>query len=160
MNLTGQFYYREKRAMNALISTDYDSDFLLWINSQVELLRAKKFDQLDLDNLIEELDAMARRDKRELASRIETVIVHLLKCKAQPEQLSSSWRGTLCEQRSRIRRLLKDMPSLANAIDDDAADCYACALERAAAETGLPASVFPASNPFTSGQLLDPQYFG
>lgn len=146
--------------MNALITTDYEGDYLLWINSQVELLRARKFDQLDLDNLIEELDAMARRDKRELASRIETVIVHLLKCRAQPEQISSSWRGTLCEQRSRIRRLLKDMPSLANAIDGYAADCYACARERAVAETGLPASAFPTSNPFTSGQLLDPRYMG
>lgn len=146
--------------MNALISTDYDNDFLLWINSQVELLRAKKFEQLDLDNLIEELDAMARRDKRELASRIETVIVHLLKCKAQPGQFSSSWRGTLCEQRSRIRRLLKDMPSLENAINDDAADCYASALARAIVETSLPDSAFPASNPFTSTQLLDQHYFG
>jgi hypothetical protein len=86
--------------------------------------------------------------------------VHLLKCKAQPGQISSSWRGTLCEQRSRIRRLLKDMPSLANAIDDEAADCYASALARAAVETGLPDSAFPASNPFTSGQLLDTQYLG
>lgn len=93
VSLTGQSYYRGD-AMNALISTDYDSDFLLWINSQVELLRAKKFDQLDLNNLIEELDAMARRDKRELASRIETVIVHLLKCKAQPGQRSSLYLYT------------------------------------------------------------------
>jgi hypothetical protein len=146
--------------MNEPIDTDYDIDFLLWINRQVELLRAKQFDQLDLENLIEELDAMARRDQRELASRIRVLMMHLLKCRLQPEHISSNWRGTLDEQRSQIALLLKDMPSLNNAIEAYMADAYPVALGRAADETGLPQSAFPASCPFSKEQLLDRGYLG
>lgn len=144
--------------MNEPIDTDYDTDFLLWINRQVELLRAKQFDQLDLENLIEELDAMARRDKRELASRIRVLMMHLLKCRAQPEHISSHWRGTLDEQRIQIALLLQDMPSLKNAVDAYMQDAYPDAVRRAAGETGLPPSAFPASCPFSKEQLLDRNY--
>ena len=42
------------------IAADYDVDFADWIADQVELLRASQWSRLDVDNLIEEVAALAR----------------------------------------------------------------------------------------------------
>lgn len=139
-------------------SSDYDTDFLAWITHQVALLRAQKFDQLDLDNLIDEVNDMGGRLKRELYHRTEILLMHLLNYKYQPDHVSGGWRGTIGEQRSRIRKLLKDAPSLAGPLDEYVAETYATAAARAASETGLPKSTFPATNPFTRQQIFDPDY--
>ena len=144
--------------MDDHIKTDYDTDFLVWLESQTELLRAKQFDRLDLEHLIEEIEAMAGQQKRELAHRLEILLIHLLKLKYQPARASNGWRGTVSEQRRRIKRLLKEMPSLANLIGEYLLDVYPDAVDGAAAETGLPKAIFPATMPFTKQQLLDPDY--
>jgi hypothetical protein len=137
---------------------DYETDFVLWIGKQLELLRAKRFEQLDLDNIIEELDGMNKSVRHALGSRLETVLVHLLKCQFQPERVSGSWRGSLREQRSRIARIIDDSPSLAQYVMPYAARSYKAAVDRAADETGLQRSTFPAENPYTQDQLLDPEF--
>ncbi len=78
----------------------YDRDFFLWLDEQAELLRAKDFERLDLIHLVEEIEAMSGSLKRELGSRLEVLILHLLKCEFQPERKSSSWVGTIGEQRT------------------------------------------------------------
>lgn len=137
----------------------YERDFALWIDAQLDILRAKKFEQLDLDNVIEELESMAGNQRRELASRIEVLLMHLLKCRYQPEKISSSWLGTIRTQRSELGRLLKQSPSLKRFVDEYAEEVYPEAVELAVLETGLRRATFPARNPFSSGQLLDPDFF-
>jgi len=144
--------------MDDHIKTDYDTDFLVWLEGQAELLRAKQFDRLDLEHLIEEIEAMAGQQKRELAHRLEILLIHLLKLKYQPARASNGWRGTVSEQRRRIKRLLKEMPSLANLIGDYLLDLYPDAVAGAAAETGLPKATFPITNPFARQQIFDPDY--
>ena len=73
--------------MDDHIETDYDTDFLVWLQSQAELLRSKQFDRLDLENIIEELESMARVERREFKHHIEQLTMHLLKCKLQPDHL-------------------------------------------------------------------------
>ena len=144
--------------MDDHIKTDYDTDFLAWLESQAELLRAKQFERLDLEHLIEEIEAMAGQQKRELAHRLEILLIHLLKLKYQPARASNGWRGTVSEQRRRIKRLLKEMPSLANLIGDYLLDLYPDAVAGAAAETGLPKATLPITNPFARQQIFDPDY--
>ena len=36
----------------------YERDFCLWLEQQAALLRADRFDELDLANLIDEIEAM------------------------------------------------------------------------------------------------------
>ncbi|MEO5932502.1 MAG: DUF29 domain-containing protein, partial [Duganella sp.] len=86
------------------------------------------------------------------------LLIHLLKLKYQPARASNGWRGTISEQRRRIKRLLKEMPNLANSIDEYLLDAYPDAVDGAAAETGLPKATFPTSNPFTGQQIFDPDY--
>jgi hypothetical protein len=138
---------------------DYESDFILWIDKQVELLRAKKFEQLDLLNVVEEFDALAKSLRRELSSRLRVLLLHLLKCQYQPENTSGSWLGTITEQRSEIASLLEQNPSLKREVSQRAQRSYSAALHGASVETGLPESTFPSDSPYTAEQLLDPRFF-
>jgi len=144
--------------MDDHINSDYETDFLVWIHTQAELLRAKHFDQLDLENLVEELEGMARKEKHELKHRTMQLIMHLLKCKLQPTRISGGWLGTIREQRLHIQDLLEAMPSLARLLDEYMERSYAHAADLAADETGLPRSAFPATMPFSKEQLLDSDY--
>ncbi|WP_167759786.1 DUF29 domain-containing protein [Massilia horti] len=136
----------------------YDQDFDLWLRAQATLLRERKFDLLDFDNLAEEVEGMARAEHRELRNRLEVVLIHLLKLRFQPGHPSNNWLGTLGEQRSRLGLLIEDSPSMARHIAGYAEHAYRNAVKKAAQETGLPSSTFPATNPFTEAQLLDPDH--
>ena len=43
--------------------TLYEEDFPLWAERQAALLRAGRFDELDLENLIEEVEDLSRRER-------------------------------------------------------------------------------------------------
>lgn len=90
---------------------DYEQDLAVWYQRQADLLRERRFDQIDLDNLIEELELAGKNLHRELNSRLRVLIMHLLKCQFQHERISGGWRGTLSEQRAAIHDLLDDNPS-------------------------------------------------
>ncbi|MFM6344217.1 MAG: DUF29 domain-containing protein, partial [Dolichospermum sp.] len=57
----------------------YESDYLLWTQDVVSKLRARDFDNVDLENLIEEIEDLGRSKKDELKSRLNTLLEHLLK---------------------------------------------------------------------------------
>lgn len=134
---------------------DYERDFAQWIDEQAELLRIKDFERLDLANLVEEIEDMGKSLKRELHSRLEVLILHLLECEFQPERKSLSWIGTIDEQRSQIVSLLEDCPSLNRLFEDELHKRYRNAVVRAAHMTGLAKNVFPSELPYTREQLLD-----
>ncbi|MES2325618.1 MAG: DUF29 domain-containing protein [Pseudomonadota bacterium] len=136
----------------------YEKDFARWLEQQGELLRSKKFDQLDLDNLIEEIECMGGNLRRELRSRIENIIMHLLKCQFQPEHKSGSWLGTLREQRSCLGELLEDNPSLRRLVDEAVSKRFGHAVARAADETGIERKVFPVKCPYSADDVLDPDF--
>jgi Domain of unknown function DUF29 len=136
----------------------YERDFCLWIEQQAALLREGRFDELDLANLIEEIEAMARRDKKAIKNNLVVLLTHLLKHRFQPEQRSTSWRGSIVEHRQRLRDDFEESPSLRQHAADVFARAYADARERASAETGLPLRTFPKSSPYTLEQTLDPKF--
>ena len=57
----------------------YEKDILLWVEETVNQLKAKNFEQLDLEHLIEEVEALGISQKRELLSRLVVLLEHLLK---------------------------------------------------------------------------------
>lgn len=141
------------------IQLAYEKDFYQWIDKNIELLKQRKFAELDIDILIDELESMVKRDKRELLSRLMVLIAHLLKWEFQAEQRSSSWRGSICEQRLKIMQQLEDSPSLKNQIPESMIKAYPNALVLVAKETGLAESAFPASCPYAVEQLLDDDFY-
>ncbi|MFO5470354.1 MAG: DUF29 family protein, partial [Dolichospermum sp.] len=42
--------------------TLYEQDFYLWIQTTLAILRERKLEQLDIENLIEEIDSMGRSE--------------------------------------------------------------------------------------------------
>src|SRR5215471_2684588 len=90
----------------------YDGDFYAWTHEQARLLRTGQFALVDIENVAEELESMGRSDKRELDSRLEILLMHLLKWQIQPNFRSTSSQGTIREQRRRIERAFRESPSL------------------------------------------------
>lgn len=133
----------------------YEDDFILWLESQAAFLHADRAELLDRDNLFDELISMANRDRRELKSRLKVLLAHLLKCQFQADHKKHSWEHTVDEQRSQIRLILDDSPSLRSSMQNHLETCYQQAVRQAARETGMPAPSFPAHAPYSVEQLLD-----
>ena len=133
----------------------YDADFFAWTQRTAALLRARRFDQVDVENAAQEIEDMGRRDVRELKSRVEIVLLHLLKWQLQPTKRTRSWQRTLLTQRSKIEILLGDSPSLRPRLVDDLSSNYRRAVKRAALETQLRTADFPVRCPFSPEQVLD-----
>src|SRR5262245_37403477 len=113
----------------------YDQDYVAWLEEQVQHLRAGRLHALDIENVAEELEGLMRSQRQQLENRLEVVILHLLKWDHQPTERSNRWRATVAEQRGRIRRLLRDSPSLKPSVIEAAHEVYPEALEQAAIET-------------------------
>jgi Domain of unknown function DUF29 len=139
----------------------YDEDFYAWTQEQAVLLRAKKWRELDYGNLAEELEALGKRDRRELGHRLDVLVMHLLKWGYQPKrrERSRGWRSTIREQRRRLTRLLQDSPSLRFEVPAFLDDGYPHARERALDETGLPPATIPPTCPWTAAQVLDDAFW-
>ena len=95
----------------------YETDFSRWAEQQAKALReageAGHNLPLDWQNLAEEVDALARADRLELLSRLETIIEHLLKLEYSATQApASGWRNTVRRSRNKISDLLDESPSL------------------------------------------------
>lgn len=90
----------------------YEKDFHDWAMEQAVLLRAKRWQDLDLENLAEEVEDMALSQKKEIRSRLEVLIMHLLKWKYQPGRRIPSCKNTVFNQRHGLDELIEDMPSL------------------------------------------------
>ncbi|MYN08370.1 DUF29 domain-containing protein [Pseudoduganella aquatica] len=132
----------------------YDDDFVLWLDAQVELLRAGRYELLDKDNLLDELNAMTRHERRSLRSRLEKIVMHMLKIDFQPARRTRSWSSSIREQRRQIAFLLEDSPSLQHELRTSMDGAYQAAVYEAAKQTGLPASAFPPACPYSLDQIL------
>ena len=141
------------------IQTLYEKDFNLWIEQTINYLQKGDLTNLDRENLIEEIKSMGNSDKRETFSRLKVLLMHLLKWKYQHQKRTSSWLNTIDEQREQLELILKDSPSLKPYFQSILSDCYPKAVRAAANETNLPRNTFPSECPFTSEQILDPDYF-
>lgn len=131
----------------------YTEDETAWLEEMAALVRRRDVAGLDLDNLGEYLTDMAKRDRREVKSRLVVLLMHVLKWEFQPEARSGSWRATILHQRNE----LVDCAGggvLRNHAESVLSAAYDSAIEPAAAETGLPRSSFPASCPYTIEQLF------
>lgn len=131
----------------------YELDETAWLDVMAELIRAGRLDELDYANLAEYLSDMARRDRREVASRLASLIAHRLKWQYQPERRSGSWRATIEVQRQELAELLESK-ALRNHATEMLAKAYANGVRQAVAETALPEETFPEECPFTIDALL------
>ncbi|WP_341526592.1 DUF29 domain-containing protein [Nostoc sp. UHCC 0302] len=136
----------------------YETDFVAWTEQTVQLIRAGQFGQVDWDAVIEEIESLGRSDRRELKSRLEVLLQHLLKWQYQSNLRRGSWRNTIDEQRNRIADLLQESPRLKSYPEEVLAECYRRGLKAASNETELPIDTFPGECPYTIAQVLDTEF--
>ena len=107
----------------------YDRDILLWVEDTVAKLKSHDFEQLDLDNLIEEVESLGISQKKELLNRLVVLLEHLLKRLYinLPDDYNG-WERTIREQRKRLQVLLIKVPSLVRLWDEDFKDAWKIAL--------------------------------
>jgi hypothetical protein len=136
----------------------YEEDFYVWTEVQADLLRARRFEALDLDNLIEEVEALGRAEKKEALSNATAIIEHLLKLQYSPAtDPRSGWIDSVLEHRTRLEYDLT--PRLRQILQDELPRVYAVA--RRTAERRLrihgeeaAASALPATCPYTTDQII------
>jgi hypothetical protein len=136
----------------------YDNDVVAWAFEQAALLRSGTWSDLDIEHLAEEVEDVARSEQRELASRLQVLLSHLLEWQCQPARRSPSWRRTIRDQRAALARKIGKMPSLGRLLYDDEwlADVWNDAVRLAAERTGL--EQFPENCPWSMDQVLDEKF--
>lgn len=95
------------------MSNLYDTDLVLWAERQAKALRRRAGNEVDWDNVAEEIESLGKSDRRDLASRIQVVLDHLIRLQASPAtEPRRGWQRTLIVQRDGIHKLLDESPSL------------------------------------------------
>jgi Domain of unknown function DUF29 len=138
--------------------TLYETDYLQWIETTVEKFRNHDYGNVDWENLIEEMEDMGRSERRSMESNLIVVLLHLLKWQYQPECRSGSWESSIIEHRRRIKKALKESPSLKPYLESIFGECYIEAVKQARAETGLPIETFPTHCPYELATVLDDEF--
>jgi hypothetical protein len=102
-----------------VMTTSYETDVVAWANEQAALLRSGNLSAIDALNIAEEIESVGRSERNELKSRMVILLAHLLKWQFQSDHPGHSWEVTIKLQRSDIRGLLGDSPSLKHLFDDE-----------------------------------------
>jgi hypothetical protein len=100
--------------LNTVSKTLYDVDYNLWVLETVKKLKNREFNALDLDNLIEEVSDLSRRDKKKLKSLLRNLFEHLLKLtywQAEIPYNKLHWKREIRNFRKQIKDELEDSPS-------------------------------------------------
>lgn len=144
----------------------YEQDFVAWTEQQAARIRAAAASQgnlpIDWENVAEEIESLGKSDRRELGSRLETIIEHLLKLQYSPaSQPRAGWLQTVLRERGAVADLLEQSPSLHSSLAGLLRKANARAVRNAAAvlkERGEAAPLDLA--PLVSRDLTDEEVLG
>ncbi|HIK35569.1 MAG TPA: DUF29 domain-containing protein [Thermosynechococcus sp. M98_K2018_005] len=139
----------------------YETDYYLWLNETVAQLKAGDFDNLDVENLIEEIESLGRSEKRALLSYLLRLCEHLLKLKYWETERQYCYRGWLLEIshfRLEIALILQDSPSLQPFANAAFLDSYQKARKNMLKAIGLSPDVIPKVPDFTIEEVLDEEW--
>ena len=136
----------------------YETDEHLWLEETLRLLKENQLNDLDLENLIEELESLSKRDKNRVSSFLEQIIRHLLLLHywTIEEKNQNHWRAEIQSFRTQLRKYL--MTNLQNYLGDELNTIYQDALEYVRQKTGFSVD-FPEECPYTLEELLDKTWF-
>ncbi|HEY7576199.1 MAG TPA: DUF29 family protein, partial [Acetobacteraceae bacterium] len=81
----------------------YDTDLVLWSKAQAAALRRRAANEIDWDNVAEEIESLGKNDRRELQSRLQIVLDHLIRLAVSPASAPRhGWERTVITQRDAI----------------------------------------------------------
>ena len=138
-------------------TTLYEQDFYAWAQERAALLKARQFEALDLDNLIDEVESLARQERHLLWHRFRTLLTQLVAWWGEIPARCIQWEGVIATQRQEIQEILTDSPSLAPLALEELAQAWASVRAQSAAQWSNAA--FPAACPWTLVQVLDEDFW-
>ena len=145
--------------MGALTKTLYETDFVEWAERTAELLRQRRFEDVDLEHLIEEVMDLGLRDERAARSQMRRLLLHLIEVRIQPERAGTSWRRSVVGARGEIEDLIDDSPGIRRHLEQALQEIYRRAVRQALDETNLTAQAktldIPETCPYTLSELLE-----
>lgn len=141
------------------LKTLYETDDVEWLQETVKLIKNHQFEQLDLENLIEELEDLGREKKNAVASLLEQIIRDLLLLQywtGEVEYNRVHWEEEIYSFRVQLRR--KITTNLRNYLESESNSIYQDALGFVKIKTQN-IVYFPPECPYTLEQLLDIDWF-
>ena len=142
----------------------YETDFVKWAEEQAALLTERRFDLLDLENLIDEVDDLAGRHRDALQSHLRVIMIHMLKLvySTGSRDPDHAWKRSIRNARKAIHRLIDNYPSLSTYLEPLSERAYEYATEDAHDELGDYGDdhePFPTSCPWTLDELLNHEFW-
>ena len=135
--------------------TRYEDDFYTWVQEQVALLRAGRFEALDIEHVAEELEGLSKSEFSRLRSTLRVLLMHMLKWDQQPEHRTPSWIYSIREQRRRFVDVIRENPGLKPRLIEARDAAYPDARDWAADETHLTPDEFPDACPYTWDEIRE-----
>ncbi|MEA5616656.1 DUF29 domain-containing protein [Cronbergia sp. UHCC 0137] len=136
----------------------YETDDHLWLLQTIELLKQNRLNELDLENLIEELESLAKRDQHKVKSLLEQIIRHLLLLQYWTEEYDRNknhWRSEIRNFRVQLKDRLTT--NLYNYLTSIFEIIYQDALGYVQEKTGFTVN-FPEQCPYSFEQVLNINY--
>ena len=137
------------------MSTTYAIDFNLWAQQTAKLLREHRWQEVDLEHLIEEIEDLGKSERRGIASQLTRLLLHLLKWQYQPKRRSDSWLDSITDARLQIELAVKDSPGLKAYASEQLEQSHQKARQSAAKQTGLLLSTFPEECSYSLENVLN-----
>ncbi|MFM6062306.1 MAG: DUF29 domain-containing protein [Microcystis panniformis] len=140
------------------LKTLYEIDDSLWLEETIELLKAKRFDALDLDNLIEELEDLGNEKKFRVASLLEQIIRHFLLLQfwtRERDYNQDHWELEIVNFQIQLKRGLTT--NLRNYLQNELTSIYEDAVFFVRKKTKNKV-IFPDTCPYSLEELLDPNW--
>ena len=131
------------------------ADFHAWINQTVQLLRQQRWQEIDVEQLIAEVEDLGKSERRVIASQLTRLLLHLLKWQYQPQRRSDSWLDSITDARTQIELAIEDSSSLKNYPIEQLEDSYQRARRQAAKQTHIQLARFPEDCPYPLELVLD-----
>ena len=92
----------------------YEKDFYLWVLENLKLLKNKEYELVDWENLLEEIEYMARKELRSVISLMVVIMEHIYKWENYRESacMDSGWKKSILNARKELIDLFDEIPSL------------------------------------------------
>jgi len=144
----------KKKAARKAMKSLYDTDFAEWSDRNAELLRAGRFDEVDIENVAEEIESLSKSQQSAVWSFLQLLLMHKIKQVIQPERDGAGWRVSIERARQALENRIADSPSLRPYLQANLQKIYQQALTLALLETDLEHAAIAEQCPWDLDALL------
>jgi Domain of unknown function DUF29 len=139
------------------MTSRYETDYYGWVKEQAALLATKRFKELDLPMLEEEILSLAWNQKKYVEYHLESLMFYLLLWQFQPYWRGREWKGAISLLRCKLKRELEDNKTLKDNIQESIKEGYGTSLFRAQRAVGY--EDLPQKCPYTFDQIINDKFY-